>query len=219
MKSLVLFSAISLYCMASEAQTSKGSIMLGGSAGYNSSNSRSGNDNPNFHNSSLYKYWSVSPQFGFFVRDRLAIGTTMNYGRLKQVYTYDNELPFDKDIHIQENASVNLFARKYMTLSPNVSFFTGLSAGGGPSRTRHSIVVDGNENDPGMSRGYSVGMQAEGGVAYFPSKHIGLHAGIGGIGASYHRSRTSDTVTDYLNLNANLSSLVLNFGLSYFWGK
>lgn len=219
MKTIVLFTALSFCITLTEAQTSKGSIMFGGSAGYSSSSSRSNTDNPSFHSYSLYRYWSAAPQFGFFIKDRLAIGTTLSYGQTKQVYTYDNEMPFDKQINIQENASANLFIRKYVTLSSNVFFFTGLSAGGGPSRYRYFTVADGSKNNNETSKGYSVRMQAEGGVAYFPSKRIGLHAGIGGLGASYHRSRNSNTITEYLNLNANLSSLVLNFGLSYFLGR
>lgn len=69
MKKVLFIAALVAASFAGQAQTSKGTYLLGGGAGFNSTSASGGGSTTS---------WNLSPNAGYFVIDNLAIGTSLS---------------------------------------------------------------------------------------------------------------------------------------------
>lgn len=201
------------------AQTEKGTIMMGGNVGYNSNvnkrtNIASGVRTLNIRN----RAFSFDPSIGYFLKDNFVVGVNFNLSSNKTVYTYDASQSVTEQTYNQKNTGAGLFATKYFMLNTTFGFYAGLSAGGGNSKDKQTNVSNaGITTTTFDSKGTYMSVQANGGVAYFPTQQISLQAGIGNIGWNKYKSNDNTNKSDNSSFNAGINSLTLQFGLYYFF--
>jgi len=114
MKTIKLFFATILVCsITSNAQITKGNWMMGGDANLSSSTT-SLSDNSSSSNKTFS--YEISPDFGYFVFNKFAIGTkgSLNYSKSKDdngfgVYKSYNLGPFVRYYFLKEEKQVNIF--------------------------------------------------------------------------------------------------------------
>jgi len=207
---LVVLSVITL--QAAKAQTEKGNQLLGATFGvsFTNSNSRTAFDNTISDNSKgkLTSY-SISPSYSYFIADKLDIGASVGYSYSNQKY----DPAFSSQIQQQnKNFSATIFLRKYFLFDNKIGIRTGPYLG--YQKQKQLYVYTSNENNYN-SDSYGGGVNMD--LVYFPSKNIGLAAGLANL--SYqHQKFTGNSLG-----NANTFSLnfVNSFILSayYAFGK
>jgi hypothetical protein len=108
MKKLILFSLFAITASSAFSQLNQGQWLVGGDAGFTSSESGSGNFK-NKHSSITF-----SPNAGFFLVDKFAAGLRFGYNRNKftDVFIYNNYsiAPFARYYFLAKEQKVNVFA-------------------------------------------------------------------------------------------------------------
>ena len=211
------------------SQTSKGSMMVGGSVGFSSSkNNTTITDNGVSITSSDNKFSNsnVSPTFSYFLADGIALGLNINFysNSTIDVYPTVNGTSFKEAQYENKGTGFGLLARKYFIKDDNkFGFYGDLGFGVGPTIGKDSYTpVVGtaySHEREGSSTNVNLGL----GVAYFPTKSIGLHAGVGGLGWNKSNTKTTysnsnSVTTESSGFNFNLNSLNINFGFNFFFG-
>lgn len=227
MKNLILFFIIIFNNIVIHAQTSKGNLITGGSVDFNSSkNNFTYPDNgiPNSVGENKYRSFNLTPSIGYFIVDKLALGVAVGVNSSEQRYKREDINGYDETIYSSSAKSLGIFARKYFLNTKNLGFYAGLNLGAGPSKSSTKSHNYNNQESTSESKGVVVKAALNGGLAYFPTPHIGLQAGITGIGWSMNKGKNTNSTTSeestYNNnsFNLNLGSLALSIGVYYIFG-
>lgn len=199
MKKFTLLCSLILAGLAVQAQLSKtevsnitkGSILLGGSLGYNSS-SNSGNENRDLF---------FQPSLGFAIRDNRVLGFNLGFGG-SWVYGVSSTAT-------TYNAGV--FYRQYLPLGQNFFFF-----GQGNASYWHSRGKSENTIQQNRTTQQSISLTAAPGITYAINQRFHLEAGLNSLvnlGYSTQKLQTTspivetESITRQFNFNINASPL------------
>ena len=101
MKKLITLLVLVFITLQTNAQIEKGTWLLGGSASF-SSNATTGAGNSNFTT-------VISPMAGYFIKDKLAIGTQVAFQSQSSVYSSFSIAPFVRYYFLPKDKKLNLF--------------------------------------------------------------------------------------------------------------
>ena len=174
MKKLVLSIALlSGLAFASQAQTEKGKIIVGGTASYTSSKSDA-------DGAKAAENLSLVPNIGYFVANNIAVGTGVGYNYSKVDYASSSGQ--------NEAFVVSPFGRYYVDLGEKFKFFGQASV----PMAFGTVKATESNGDTGSKTGTStsIGVAVSPGFAYFPTKKIGIEFAF--QGASYESYKVKD---------------------------
>lgn len=181
MKKLILsLTAVVALALSANAQTGKGTWMLGGTASYESTKSDAAG-------AKATQQLSLVPNVGYFVSENFALGTGIGYNYSKvgtASATGQNEAIIVKP-----------FGRYYLGLSDQFKFFGQAAV---PLAFGTVKATDAN-GDAGAKTGSStsVGVALSPGFAYFPTKKIGIEFAFNGV--SYNSYKVEDANNNKIN--------------------
>ncbi len=169
---------------SSFAQTSAGTLFLGGGLGFSSSNSKSttkiGNVTSTADGPQATEF-SIVPGVGYFIADKLAVGIDISFTGTSIKETEANG---DYEKTSRTNIGFTPYVRKYFMLSDNFGFTgtLGVGVGLGSSKIEEK---DGNTTttvDGPKSTTLEFGVTP--GLVFFPTNKVGLEANFGFVGFS-----------------------------------
>ncbi|WP_345953639.1 hypothetical protein [Mucilaginibacter sp. PAMB04168] len=149
--------------IAVKAQTDKGTVFVGGGISYNSQTSK----DPTNH--SKHINMDLLPTVGVFLGNNWSIGLTpqYSYARDSSFYKYDDYS--SKSGHKSKLLGIGLSVRHYWMIIPQLALFPELSG---------SYLF--SVGDAGASA-KSYNMNITPNMAFFPTKHIAITFGYGGL--------------------------------------
>jgi len=151
MKKLLLFVALAVFAITSKAQTSVGTVVIGGGFDFWS-------QSPENSNNTKTSYFSFKPSVGYFVADRFVIGLDLSIATEKQSASGATTYRYN-------SFGIGPYARYYKFLSDNekVAFF-------GEADLAFSFTKETQNNLPSKN-GNAFGVGVFPGFSYFFSKH------------------------------------------------
>lgn len=174
MKKLLLsLTAVCALALGANAQTEKGTIILGGTASYQSTKSDA-------DGARSAQNLNLVPNAGYFVADNFALGTGVGYNYSKSATA--------NPVGQNESVVVSPFGRYYVGLSDQFKFFGQASV---PMEfgTVKPVDVNGNSGSK-TGKSNSIGVALSPGFSYFPTKKVGIEFAF--QGASYNRVKVKD---------------------------
>lgn len=231
MKKTIILSMILAGTSFLSAQTSKGSMMLGGSLGFNSRNSETTITNSGVSAVTVerkYSGFNFSPTFGYFVADKLAVGLILDFSSSNNTYTYPLAVGNNtkEENFVNKGTQFGIFARKYMMTNETFGFYGQISFLTGSTKNEYTDTRANGNSTIDLDKGPKTNVDLGFGIAYFPSKNIGLHAGFGGLGwnsskvkSTNSTSPNSDKTEKDSGFNFNLNTANISFGFAYFFGR
>lgn len=164
----------------------KGDQFISGLAGYSSTS---------YANKSKEKTLKVSPRYGIFLNDFLAVG-----GRLGYIY---NIVKSNEDVTTSKNQSyvAEVFGRYYLLPGSQFSVFGEIGVGFGALRN-----MQGDWNK-GINAGFNPGL------SYFVGQHFALEATFGVISYNTANTHGVNGSTDSFSVGLDLENI--NFGIIY----
>ena len=212
MKKFLLASLCLSICFLSNAQISKGSVLLGGgisaSTGKGESNTSSSKSNG----------FTLKPSFGFAAKDNQVFGVTVGYGRGKT--------KSDNSTSESNNHNAGVFYRRYLPLGKAFYLFGEAGFGYHSGKTENKTPATSSEN---LQQQTNIGLSLFPGVTYAVSKKFHLEASINNLfSLYYHKSKNEQTTFGDTNknensgvsLDANMSaSTPLTLGFRFVLGK
>jgi outer membrane protein len=206
-----------------EAQTEKGSWMVGGNASFSAASSNMQVQNAaNSGNSSQNLNFNVLLNGGYFVRKQVAVGLLGGYSFFSSSNTSDGSNYSNTSTGRGDIFSLGFFARGYKLIPANkLAFFCQLEALYQTGRTQ-SENTSGNGSPFAQSstinsdlNGYSATLRP--GLVYFITPRIGIETTFGAL--SYTDRTQSTTFSGAEPVKNKSTSLTANFGLnSLFFG-
>lgn len=196
MKKILVMLAFVSSAFFVEAQTTSGQMMIGGSLAFSSVNY----DN---NNGSDYSSFTLSPSFGYFVKDNFVVGASLSLGNAKSGTGAGQ--------NTTSSFSVGPFARYYkFTSSEQFAFFgqAGISFGNSKSENGNTITDKSN----------SVSFSIAPGFAYFFNEHWAAELSIAGFRI---QNSSSDNFpgNDRTSVTFDVSSFNPSLGLRYHFGN
>lgn len=206
----------------------KGSWFLGGSAEY----SIHENDRLSFSalkdfDSNGFKV-SVSPSFGYIIKDNIAAGVRMNYARNNidinsaAISVAGTELNWEDYYLLKHDFSAALFLRNYIPVdrAGRLALFVEMQLSGEGGQSKIHCLRDGNVvGTYSTVKGASLGVNA-GGVVLL-SKHFGLEASLNVLNAGFNSTAQSHNQVNAGSLKSsdfsyNIDVFSLKLGLYYY---
>lgn len=217
MKKLIGGIFLSCGALAAQAQTSAGTIMLGGNLGFTSgkSESRQNNNTTQPRSTSEGSGWVVAPNVGYFVTDALAVGVTASILGAK---TTEHNLSLVGPAYdakwTNKGLSVGPFVRYYIMAGEKAAFFGQLAAG--YSRQEDEREPLGSPPYVYASKNTSKGSFARftPGFAFFPIPKLGLELSFGGLDYSRNTTESSSDAPGFVAGKSTNSQFGAIFGLS-----
>lgn len=221
MKKLILIFVAVLLAQFLLAQPGKGKKFIGGSVGTIQTST------PSLFSNSVFDKRSsidVSPNVGYFINDKIALGISLDYGYYK--YSNQNRLTSGAAVLGVDGASYggSFFARYYKSVTEKL-FFTlqgNLSYSNAISNTEmyYNDAINGSYtiNQKEIRNNYSLGINP--GFEYFISPHLGLNTNIGSLSYSIVNSNNQSTKQSTNAFNINLFPLKfsdLSIGFKYYF--
>lgn len=181
-KILLTLTAVTAMTFAANAQTEKGTHIVGGQIGFETSKVK---DTDNKNNS-----FSIAPQYGYFVSDNFALGLGLGY-------SWDKAELGDKET-THDSFTLTPYGRYYAGNS-NVKFFGQLSV----------PMAWGNEKIDGdkFANTANYGVELAPGVAYFPAPRVGIEFKVRGL---YFESNSRELEADNAKVTSNSFGLDAN---------
>jgi hypothetical protein len=174
MKKLLLsLTAATVLALSAHAQTEKGTILLGGTASYQSTKSDA-------DNARAAQNLRLVPNLGFFVADNLALGTGVGYNYSKTATA--------SPVGQNESIVVSPFGRYYVGSGAQFKFF-GQASVPMAFGTVKPVDVNGDSGDK-VGTSTSIGVALSPGFAYFPSSKVGIEFAFQGV--SYNNLKVKD---------------------------
>lgn len=180
MKKIILSLAFATIGMGAFAQIGAGTIMLGGSLGFNStdggSQSTTGGGTTVSTDKTARTSWNFSPAVGYFLTDDIALGIRLGLGgRNHGQATSQDGTTTENITSFFWNAE--LFGRYYKSLGSNFYIFGDLGLGYG--QESWTDKEDGNGGNPAIHDGNehkvgTFGVNLAPGVAFFPTENWGI---------------------------------------------
>ncbi|GAA4137064.1 hypothetical protein GCM10022216_12750 [Sphingobacterium kyonggiense] len=192
-KLLLTLTAVSALSLAANAQTSKGTFLVGGSVSYEGTTIK---DSDAKNNS-----FAIVPQLGYFVADNIAVGTGIGYNWA--------ETESDAGVKNTNNAfQLAPFGRIYSQNDGPVKFYGQLSVPMSWGTTK----VDGDKT--GTTAKY--GVELAPGLAFFPTSNIGIDFRVKGLYFNSNNTEpTGGEKTTVSTYGLNASSLTPTVGVTF----
>jgi hypothetical protein len=209
-KHLLTFSILFIVIGSASAQIGKGAYYLGGSFNYNydqagTSNIYSYSTGSTVYTNSHITNIQVSPDFGFFLTDRWAIGLQLGYSRVSGRETNDyiandsTTASYTRsDTYHSDAIGIGVHLRYYWMLNDRIGIFPQFGV-----TTSNDLN---NFNDGTLSLGGNAN------IVFFATPHLAINLGFGNL--AYNLDYLSKTSNFNLGLNTNIG-----FGINYYWGK
>lgn len=201
----ILFSVALLFAFSvAFSQVEKGTVLLGGSVGFNTNHYNSGK----YYNEDQTSY-DLSPAVGYFFTDHFAAGLELNYNHRK--YNYESSDPANIYGYSDKTNGygVGPFVRYYKSLSDKVALFGHGSFIYNGYQTKRVFDSSTNNNFTLNNSGFNASLRP--GIVFFPAKKFGFQLTAGSIGYStsknnYDLDNYDDTKTSNFNINLGISS-------------
>lgn len=163
MKKLILSAAAMLaLVLTSNAQTEKGTYIVGGQVNYSTEKSDA-------ENAKATESFNVIPNVGYFVSDDIAVGTGIGYSYSKT----------PGDIAVKTQAFVvSPFGRYYVGNNSQFKFFGQLSVPMAFGKSESAIDGEDFQKDGSLT---SIGVNLSPGFAFFPTSRIGIEFALNGV--------------------------------------
>lgn len=163
----------SCFILPLQAQTSKGSILLGGSLNYSQSHSRPSNSSASFWKNNTLNL-SVKPEAGYFLAENLAVGTGL-------ILNFSRNLNGGETTAKTQGLGISPFARYYKFFGEKLAFFGqgGIAYARYTSKSRNPFSSD-NPNElleTQKNSEYAASLMP--GVSYFPMPWLGFQFTMG----------------------------------------
>ncbi|MDB5128795.1 autotransporter outer membrane beta-barrel domain-containing protein [Mucilaginibacter sp.] len=212
-KLLLVFVSI-IAIQTAKAQTEKGSQMLGAGFGFSTSKYNYANFDPttnayiNNNNAKITSY-SFSPNYSYFIADKLDIGVAIGYSRSKQ----ENESYYSPQSQAANTYYGSIYLRKYFLYENKIGIRTGPKLSYQRSEQNFNSGSNSTTDYHSNSFGGGVGLD----FVYFPVKRLGLTAVLGNI--NYNHQKTSGTTQGSANdFSLNFFNS-LSLSVNYVFGK
>jgi len=195
MKKLILsLAAVASFTFASaqeqEVETygfNEGDMFVSGSFGIGSTK---------FPDDSKENTFNISPRFGYFLNDFIAVGAQAGYSKQKK------ENANGDDVVDNSTFTIGAFGRYYLMPAQKFSFFGELGLGYGTTEDINDNKVNG------------VNIEVAPGLSYFVSKHFALEATFGILGYNSVKPDESGAESTY-SFHFGLNMDDINLGLIY----
>jgi len=187
LKMLMVTGIVAGAALSSNAQISKGSLMLGGSLGAKLTTESKTTLGSNSSVVRGYTEWNFTPTGGYFVAEGIVLGLGLNIDSKSIGEVTNNDNSITEQI-MGAGFGINLFIRKYFEVVSNVYFHT--QAGFGyTSITATDKVPDGSNlfKDGDKYTSTDIGINITPGLTYFLSPKWGLDFSLNNI-VSYNSS-------------------------------
>lgn len=233
MKKVVLtFVAAISTCMVANAQTGKGSIMIGGGLNVNLAGKTVNKVTPPSGNATSTETkgnlnWNVSPTAGYFISDNIVVGLNLNVGSsfFGRVASIDGK---KEETVNTVNLGAGVFSRYYKEVGNglylfgqvSVDYTSGTTQNRTPDILHPSDIIDGNKIKNNI-----IGVNITPGLTYFFSNNWGVDFSLNNIIGYTSMKSTSQTPNN--NGSSSTSSSQFNIGLgltptlgvNYYFGK
>jgi hypothetical protein len=203
---------------ASQAQTSKGTVLLGGSLSYyqHSQKTRHSGTTPTAYSS---RSIGISPNAGYFLADNLAVGTGAAFNFSRNRYNEELQSKF-------RGWGLSPFVRYYKFIGEKVAFFgqANLSFNKGTQKNNPIEDSDSFQYTSTQEDFYTALMP---GLSYFPTPRLGFQFTIGQLQFYKSDTEVQNTYTtpetrgnsSSKAFSANFGISQANIGLNYFFFK
>ncbi|MFD2247342.1 outer membrane beta-barrel protein [Pontibacter ruber] len=121
MKKLLAAAALTLLGTGAFAQTTKGTVAIGGTVSFFNEGSKRDN------NSSRYRRISLNPYVGYFIKDRTEVGAALNLSHSQDSYYYNETENFSK----AQSIGLSIYTTKYVALEEKLYLYGTVMAGAG----------------------------------------------------------------------------------------
>lgn len=184
MKKVLLTFAILFSFTALFAQINKGQYMVGGSGSFKYDNAGSGN-------TLIQQTLNITPNVGYFLFDKLAVGL--------DVSLTSNKVKTSGTVHYKSfGYTVSPFVRYYVLPTTNkFNVFAEGSYGWGASKTKYIPGVETYKNN---SSGYSFSA----GPVFFVTPNVGIELSVGYSGVSNKSDQPQSTKATYKGIQTGL---------------
>lgn len=199
---LLAFLVSACFILPLQAQTSKGSILLGGSLNYSRSHSQTQHPQ-NGRSSGNYQNIGLAPMAGYFIADNLVVGTTLS-GAM------DRSIQNDELSSKSYSWGAGPFARYYKFIGEKIAFFGQAGFGFYKSSSKNRIAS--GELKP-YQKFEQFNISAQPGISYFPIPRLGFQLTMGSLG--YFKTDSKYQVSQPENQSAQTGkSFSANFGMN-----
>jgi hypothetical protein len=211
------------------SQTEKGTMFIGGGINF------SGNSDVNLDTVTRYDICSygvnIHPDFGYFVKDNLAIGVMLNLGYSSSKNSYDRKYPNTSnqtDNRTSYMVGAGFFGNYYIKISEHFDFLIN----GEVSFAYNTSVLKRSTSDTSNqynalypektdNRGYTAGVSFSPGVVWFINPKLGIQASFGRLYYNYSYSKDHNVDFDNYDKSSNygvsLNLSTLYFGFAYYF--
>jgi len=198
--------------MSSFAQTSKGTLFLGGGLGFTSSSQKAtakfGGTTVETDGDKATQF-SIVPGVGYFIADKLAVGLDLSIST-NSFQTPDNNDPDDYTKTTGTTFAFKPYARKYWMVGDNFGFTGTLGVGVGFGSSKVEVKAGNTTvtNDGPKTTDLEIGVTP--GIVFFPTNKVGIEANFGFIGYSSSTAKTDLGGGDELKITDSTFGLSAN---------
>lgn len=211
------------------SQTTKGNWLTGGQLAYLNFKNSVENLNQLTPLTELSKGNNkvIRLQIGYCIKDHLAIGIAPAFGHsnfiLESRHSFTNEL-IAEGKGTGNSKDLSIFLRKYIPINNQFSLFAQFQTGMGDSKSKASYSEIGMQKSFLYETSNAIHAGVGFGAIWFPSKKVGIHAGLGDLGwiSESVKGRFEPEIENDYNertsiINFNLGSAVIELGFTYFF--
>jgi hypothetical protein len=210
MKKVLLFSAILFgLVLATDAQISKGSILLGG--GVNISNTKYENENLGIAEKTHDNYTTINPAFGIAIKENLVMGVSLNYGHSDN--TINSSPTVTRKIESDSYGS-SIFLRKYLPIGKSFYLF-----GEGDINYTHNKQSDNYIPSSGFNatqKGWTVSLNFSPGISYAITKKFHLETSLSNLLSLGYSNSKSNSISNNIYSSQERNSFSFNSNTSPF---
>ncbi|HEY4650786.1 MAG TPA: outer membrane beta-barrel protein [Pontibacter sp.] len=211
MKRLLALAIFGLISAGAFAQTSKGTIVVSGTAGF--SNSQNSNDPQTAELNAIS--FNITPGIGYMLLDELEVGASVGYSFNKSTQVSDDKVT-GVDYTLKSNTfNYGAYAKKYFVLSERIAL-TGLASAvisKGESSSEFIIQDEFRGSSETKVSNYKISLAP--GATFFLNDKAGISASFGSLGYAKYttkpKSGGSKSETTLVGLDLNSSTLALGF--------
>lgn len=216
MKKIAMAAVAALFAVsAANAQTSAGTILVGGSLGFNteSKSTTTGSTETKDYKSTNFNILATG---GYFIADKTAVGLNIGYNSSKNIQYLVNN---NKTTTTYAPITIGVFAQRYFMFNDQFGLLGNFNVTTAMGTEKRESVVNNVTTTTKFGRnGLNFGLS--GGAIWFPTQHVGISANVGFLSYYINNTKTKDVNPEskekVSGFNFDLSSSTINLGFSYF---
>lgn len=218
--------------MSGYSQTEKGKMFLGGQFNLSGNTNSLSDTLSRYDNHSLN--FAITPNFGYFIADNLALGVSLDFGVDHSNNHYENTnlatLFRTKSNSINNSYTYGIggFARYYVNITDHFKFYVngGLKYSHQTDKRTSFNNYPGDLNSPSIKYYQEfqlsfITLEVTPGLVYFVTPRLGLQANFGNLSLRHSRSKDiTSSNNNYYRSNDygfNLNPSTLSIGLNYYF--